>query len=28
MSISYAFPLRKEDGDEIEKLQFSFGGAF
>ena len=28
ISISYAFPLRKEDGDEIERLQFSFGGAF
>jgi outer membrane protein insertion porin family len=28
ISISYAFPLRKEDRDEIERLQFSFGGAF
>ncbi len=28
ISISYAFPLRKEDGDEIERLQFTFGGAF
>ena len=28
ISISYAFPLRKEDNDEIERLQFSFGGAF
>jgi outer membrane protein insertion porin family len=28
ISISYAFPLRKEDDDEIERLQFSFGGAF
>lgn len=28
ISISYAFPLRKEDQDEIERLQFSFGGAF
>ena len=28
ISISYAFPLRKEDGDEIERLQFTFGGQF
>lgn len=28
ISISYAFPLRQEDGDEIERLQFTFGGAF
>jgi len=28
ISISYAMPLRKEDGDEIERLQFSFGGTF
>jgi outer membrane protein insertion porin family len=28
ISISYAFPLRKEEGDEIERLQFTFGGAF
>ncbi|KRG69040.1 outer membrane protein assembly factor BamA [Pseudoxanthomonas dokdonensis] len=28
ISISYALPLRKEDGDEIERLQFTFGGAF
>jgi outer membrane protein insertion porin family len=28
ISISYAFPLRKEDDDEIERLQFTFGGAF
>jgi outer membrane protein insertion porin family len=28
ISISYAAPLRKEDGDEIERLQFTFGGAF
>ena len=28
ISISYAFPLRKEDEDEIERLQFTFGGAF
>ncbi|HZH44070.1 MAG TPA: outer membrane protein assembly factor BamA [Lysobacter sp.] len=28
ISISYAFPLRKEDTDELERLQFTFGGAF
>ncbi len=28
ISISYAFPLRSEDDDEIERLQFTFGGAF
>ncbi len=28
ISISYAFPIKKEDGDEIERLQFTFGGAF
>jgi outer membrane protein insertion porin family len=28
ISISYAYPLRKEDNDEIERLQFTFGGAF
>ncbi len=28
ISISYAYPLRKQDQDEIERLQFSFGGAF
>jgi len=36
ISISYAFPLRKEDGDsannipadELERLQFTFGGTF
>lgn len=28
ISISYAIPIRKEDGDEIERLQFTFGGAF
>ncbi|HXH01475.1 MAG TPA: BamA/TamA family outer membrane protein, partial [Xanthomonadaceae bacterium] len=28
ISISYAFPLRKQDGDEIERLQFTFGGGF
>jgi len=25
ISISYAFPLKKEDGDKIERLQFNFG---
>ncbi|KRG77376.1 membrane protein [Stenotrophomonas ginsengisoli] len=28
ISISYAFPLKKEDGDEVERLQFNFGGQF
>ena len=28
ISISYAFPLRKEEDDEIERLQFTFGGSF
>ena len=28
ISISYAFPLRTKDDDEIERLQFTFGGAF
>lgn len=28
ISISYAFPLRKEEGDEVERLQFTFGGGF
>lgn len=28
ISISYAFPLRKEDDDEVERLQFTFGGSF
>jgi outer membrane protein insertion porin family len=26
LSISYAFPLRKQTGDQIERLQFTFGG--
>jgi outer membrane protein insertion porin family len=26
LSISYAFPIRKQDGDQIERLQFTFGG--
>ena len=25
ISISYAQPIRKEDGDQIERLQFTFG---
>jgi len=28
ISISYAFPLKKQPGDEIERLQFTFGGQF
>ena len=28
ISISYALPLRTEDEDEVERLQFTFGGAF
>jgi outer membrane protein insertion porin family len=28
ISISYAFPLRSEETDELERLQFTFGGAF
>jgi len=28
ISISYAFPLRDKEGDELERLQFTFGGAF
>ena len=28
ISISYAVPLKKEDGDEVERLQFNFGGQF
>ncbi|MDR2873041.1 MAG: outer membrane protein assembly factor BamA [Xanthomonadaceae bacterium] len=28
ISISYAFPLKKKSHDEIERLQFTFGGAF
>ena len=26
LSISYAFPIRKKDGDQVERLQFTFGG--
>jgi outer membrane protein insertion porin family len=28
ISISYAFPLKSEDDDEVERLQFTFGGSF
>ena len=28
ISISYAFPVKSEANDQIERLQFSFGGAF
>jgi outer membrane protein insertion porin family len=28
ISISYALPLRQQDGDDVERLQFTFGGAF
>jgi outer membrane protein insertion porin family len=28
ISISYAFPLSKQPGDEVERLQFTFGGSF
>jgi outer membrane protein insertion porin family len=28
ISISYSFPVRKQDVDDIERLQFTFGGAF
>ncbi len=28
ISISYAYPLRTKDGDQVERLQFTFGGAF
>jgi len=28
ISISYALPLRQQEGDDIERLQFTFGGAF
>jgi len=27
ISISYAFPIRDKEGDELERLQFTFGGA-
>ncbi|MBO9717847.1 MAG: outer membrane protein assembly factor BamA [Pseudoxanthomonas sp.] len=28
ISISYAYPFKKKEGDEIERLQFTFGGGF
>ncbi|HEY4581976.1 MAG TPA: outer membrane protein assembly factor BamA, partial [Lysobacter sp.] len=28
ISISYSYPIRKKDGDELERLQFTFGGVF
>ncbi|KAJ4852459.1 outer membrane protein assembly factor BamA [Xylella fastidiosa subsp. multiplex] len=28
ISISYAFPIKKQNDDEIERLQFTFGGQF
>lgn len=28
ISISYSFPLRKKDTDQLERLQFTFGGVF
>lgn len=28
ITISYAFPVKKEDGDQLERLQFTFGGSF
>jgi len=28
ISISYAYPFRKEEGDDLERLQFTFGGTF
>lgn len=28
ISISYAFPFKKKPGDELERLQFTFGGQF
>ena len=28
ISISYAYPFKKKDGDELERLQFTFGGGF
>jgi len=27
ISISYAFPLRTRDGDQLERLQFTFAGS-
>jgi len=28
ISISYAYPFKKKEGDELERLQFTFGGTF
>jgi outer membrane protein insertion porin family len=28
IQISYAFPFRDQPGDDIERLQFTFGGQF
>ncbi|HEU4774852.1 MAG TPA: outer membrane protein assembly factor BamA [Lysobacter sp.] len=28
ITISYAFPIKKEEGDQLERLQFTFGGSF
>ncbi len=28
ITISYAMPIKKQDGDQIERLQFTFGGSF
>jgi outer membrane protein insertion porin family len=28
ISISYAYPLKSEDDDRLERLQFTFGGNF
>lgn len=28
ISISFAVPIRKEDGDQIERLQFTFGNQY
>ncbi|MGQ4658932.1 outer membrane protein assembly factor BamA [Lysobacter sp. F6437] len=28
ISISYAYPFKKEEGDRLERLQFTFGGTF
>ncbi|AKC87494.1 outer membrane protein assembly factor BamA [Pseudoxanthomonas suwonensis] len=28
ISISYAYPFKKKEGDELERLQFTFGGGF
>src|SRR5690606_23891901 len=28
ITISYAFPIKKQDHDDLERLQFTFGGSF